>query len=278
MALVEMILQGKGGVGKTFAASLLAQHYKGLGVETVCIDADPVNATFSGYKAFGVERVELLSGKKINPKRFDELVGKVIAAPENSAVIVDNGASSFVALCSYLLEHDALSVLKSLGHRVRLHTVVTGGQGLTDTLGGFDALCRSFPEEPVILWKNEYFGALRGENGSRFEDFDVYKRHGDRVKGEIVLPEVERETVGEDMDAMLRRRMTFREAIDGNEFFIMSRQRLTMYWRDVDGRMKTAQLWGPRTAAARPGAWSCDLGLADGGRVRRRLPGRRPNF
>ncbi len=243
MALVEMILQGKG--GKTLVASLLTQHYKDLGVETVCIDADPVNPTFSGYKALGVERVELMNGKKINPKRFDGLVGKIIAAPENSAVIVDNGASSFVALCSYLLEYDALSVLKRLGHRVRLHTVVTGGQGLTDTLVGFDALCRSFPEAPVILWKNEYFGALRDKNGTKFEDLNVYKKHGGRLEGEILLPEVERETVGEDMDAMLVRRMTFREAIDGDEFFIMSRQRLTMYWHNMDERMKRAQLWGP---------------------------------
>ena len=112
MAQVEMILQGKGGGGKTFVASLLTQHYKDLGVETVCIDADPVNPTFSGYKALGVERVQLMSGKKINAKRFDELAGKIIAAPENSAVIVDNGASSFVDLCSYLLEHDAIPVLK----------------------------------------------------------------------------------------------------------------------------------------------------------------------
>ena len=53
---VHFILQGKGGVGKSFVAALLAQHYQANGRgAVVCVDTDPVNATFSGYGAFGLD-------------------------------------------------------------------------------------------------------------------------------------------------------------------------------------------------------------------------------
>src|SRR6266545_6675042 len=58
---VHLSLQGKGGVGKSLVASLLAQyfrHRKGMTVR--CIDADPVNQTLTQYKELGAERLDLL--------------------------------------------------------------------------------------------------------------------------------------------------------------------------------------------------------------------------
>ena len=52
MHKVHITLQGKGGVGKSLVASLLAQHHLESGTPVVCIDTDPVNATLSGYRAF----------------------------------------------------------------------------------------------------------------------------------------------------------------------------------------------------------------------------------
>ena len=46
---VHMVMQGKGGVGKSFIAMLLAQHFKRNGDSVICADTDPVNRTFSKY-------------------------------------------------------------------------------------------------------------------------------------------------------------------------------------------------------------------------------------
>jgi CO dehydrogenase nickel-insertion accessory protein CooC1 len=51
MAKIHMVLQGKGGVGKSFIAAMLAQYKARKGQIPLCIDTDPVNATFHGYKA-----------------------------------------------------------------------------------------------------------------------------------------------------------------------------------------------------------------------------------
>src|SRR5579859_3467685 len=43
---IHLTLQGKGGVGKSLVASILAQYFRHHGREIRCIDSDPVNQTF----------------------------------------------------------------------------------------------------------------------------------------------------------------------------------------------------------------------------------------
>lgn len=95
---VEFILQGKGGVGKSLIASLLAQHYTARGPAPLCIDTDPVNATFSGYPAFAAASLPIMEGDDINPRAFDQLVERIMNAGngEHPVMVVDNGASTFV--------------------------------------------------------------------------------------------------------------------------------------------------------------------------------------
>ena len=51
MSTVHLILQGKGGVGKSFIAALLAQYLQEKGVAVRCFDADPVNSTLASFPA-----------------------------------------------------------------------------------------------------------------------------------------------------------------------------------------------------------------------------------
>ena len=100
MAKIHMVLQGKGGVGKSMIAATIAQYKAGKGQKPLCIDTDPVNATFEGYKALNVRRLNIMDGDEINTRNFDALV-EMIASAEGD-VIIDNGASSFVPLSHYL--------------------------------------------------------------------------------------------------------------------------------------------------------------------------------
>ena len=74
MAKIHMVLQGKGGVGKSLIAAILAQYKTGKGTPPLCIDTDPVNATFHGFKALKVKRLQIMDGDEINPRHFDALV------------------------------------------------------------------------------------------------------------------------------------------------------------------------------------------------------------
>ncbi|WP_413208365.1 conjugal transfer protein TraL [Rhodospirillum sp. A1_3_36] len=246
MALVNFTLQGKGGVGKSFVATLLAQYYQPRDGELICLDTDPVNRSFGGYKAFGVENLTL--GERvdeINPRFFDALLEKILAAPPDATIVVDNGASTFLPLLGYMVETRALTMVQDAGHEIRIHSIVTGGQGLTDTMEGLSQVLKYFEDIPVVVWLNEYFGRVERQVGQQvqtFEDSAIYRKNMDHIAALVRLPELRKETFGLDIATMLKAHLTFAEAVESEEFGVMSRQRLKMIWATMNSTMVEAGL------------------------------------
>lgn len=239
---VNLVLQGKGGVGKSVIASFLTQHYLGRDITPVCVDTDPVNATFAGYAAFAVQRLAILEDEDINQRAFDGLIELIMGSDDSEAVmVVDNGAASFVPLGSYLASNEAIAVLTEAGHDIRLHTVLTGGQALEDTFKGLVSLARTFPKTPIVVWFNEFFGPLT-HNGVSLERSAEYKAVAPRILAQITLPSVKMETFGHDLKQMLAERKTFAEAMACPDYSIMARQRLKMYWAKVAAQLDRAGL------------------------------------
>lgn len=118
MATVHFIQQGKGGVGKSMIASILYQVLGLLGKKVAAFDTDPVNATLAGFKEFTVTCLDILRNGDIDPRQFDTLIDTIMEQSPETHVIVDNGASSFLALNSYIKENNILGILQESGHSV----------------------------------------------------------------------------------------------------------------------------------------------------------------
>jgi len=58
---IHLVLQGKGGVGKSVVATWLAEFLIDRGQPVRCIDGDPVNRSLGQYRAFNAERLDLLN-------------------------------------------------------------------------------------------------------------------------------------------------------------------------------------------------------------------------
>lgn len=238
MAKIHVILQGKGGVGKSMAASFLAQYKTAKGQEAFNIDTDPVNATFHGYRGLNVTRLQIMEAEEINPRSFDALVELIAAAKGD--VIVDNGASSFVPLSHFLISNRVPALLTEMGHELVIHTVVTGGQALLDTVSGFSQLVNQFPGEVLfVVWLNPYWGAIEHE-GKGFEQMKAYTMKKDRVSAIIQIPMLKEETYGRDLSDMLQERLTFDEALAMESLTIMTRQRLKIIKSQVFGQLESA--------------------------------------
>jgi hypothetical protein len=224
MANIHMILQGKGGVGKSFIASTLAQYSRHQGQLPLCIDTDPVNATFAGYQSMDVKRLHIMDNNEINSRYFDTLIELI--APIEVPVIIDNGASAFVQLSHYLVTNKVCDVLHEMGHTLLIHTVITGGQALLDTINGFSQLVHQFKDNTnFIVWLNPYWGSITLD-GKKFEEMKVYQEHKHRISSLIQIPTLKEETYGYDVNHMLQQRLTFNEAISSPDRTIMTRQRL----------------------------------------------------
>jgi hypothetical protein len=226
MASIHLIVQGKGGVGKSMIAAFIAQYQLSKGRRPLCLDTDPVNASFEAYKKLAVQRLAIMQGDEIDPRRFDHLVELV--AKTKVDVVIDNGASSFVPLSAYVLSNRVPTLLRDMGHQLIVHTVVTGGQALLDTLTGMTQLIRQFPAGvPFVVWLNPYWGPIELD-GKSFEQMKAYREHKDRIAAIIPLPDVKKETFGRDLSEMLQARLTFDEAIALPSLTIMARQRLSI--------------------------------------------------
>ena len=238
MAKIHMILQGKGGVGKSLIAAALAQYKINKGQKPLCIDTDPVNASFFGYKALGVRRLEIMDGDEINSRNFDTLIELI--APSKDDVIIDNGASSFVPLSHYLISNEVPALLQEMGHELMVHTVITGGQALLDTVSGFAQLVRQFPAEALfVVWLNPYWGPIEHE-GKGFEQMKAYTSNKAQVSAIVQIPNLKGETYGRDLSDMLQERLTFDEALAMDSLTIMTRQRLKIVKGQLFAQMDSA--------------------------------------
>lgn len=122
MKEVHFVLQGKGGVGKSFTACLLAQYLRDRADAAVyCFDTDPNNHTLANYAALSPQIIELLdeTTQTIDTSHFDGLMDSLIDT--DGYGVVDNGTATFGPLMAYIAENDVADILADEGVRLVLH-------------------------------------------------------------------------------------------------------------------------------------------------------------
>jgi hypothetical protein len=87
-----------------------------------------------------------------------------IAAAFKAHVIVDTGSRAFVPLLHYVLSNEVQAILSQGGHQLVVHTIVTGGQALLDTLHGAAQLVKQMDAARFVIWLNPFWGPV-ADNG-----------------------------------------------------------------------------------------------------------------
>jgi len=235
MTEFHCVIQSKGGIGKSLVASWFAQYLRSRTIDPLCVECDASNRTLSRYSGLRVQRIDLLDeDRRINRRRFDELL-EILLAYEERAVVVDNGQGSFEPLAQYLLEMDAVRQLRSAGRETFFHVVVTGGQHGPSTLTGLAAVAKFLVEEStLVVWQNEHFGPVDVE---RVEE--LTRACSNRLIGPVVM--IRRgHTFQEDVQEMLGRFMTFDEAIASESFRTPAKCRLSIVRTDLFTEIENA--------------------------------------
>ena len=81
MSKIHFVLQGKGGVGKSLIASLIAQYYCEQDNTPMCIDTDPINQSFAAYEALNVHQLDILVNNDVDQSKFDQLIELIYTHP-----------------------------------------------------------------------------------------------------------------------------------------------------------------------------------------------------
>ena len=139
-----------------------------------------INNTLASFPALNALKVDLIEtldkGRRINPRRFDDLVEQITGQPAEAHVIVDTGSSAFVPLLHYMVSNEMLAILSQGGNQLVVHTVVPGGHALLETLHGAAQLVKQMDAARFVIWLNPFWGQVVGQvadNGRSFEQMNV---------------------------------------------------------------------------------------------------------
>ena len=238
--VIHLVLQGKGGVGKSVVASWLAEYLIKRGKNVRCIDGDPVNRSLAQYKALNAEKLDLVSQEGLVVRaRYDALVQRF--ATEEGVFVMDSGATAFLPFWSYIVESEMVRVLRDAGRKLYVHCVISGGEMLTDTLLGFETLAQSTPDKSVVVWINEYFGPI-SRDGKALDQVTVFQAHTNKMLGSIGIPQRSPDTFGERIQLMRTKKFTFDEAIQSEEFMLVQKSRLYIIQRELFEQLDKLQL------------------------------------
>ena len=224
---IHLILQGKGGVGKSLIAVLVAQYFQNIGGKVICADTDPVNATFAQYLSLDVAHIDISKNGNVIQSKFDPLI-EMITKTEADFVI-DNGAATFLPLTKYLSENDIFQIMSEHGKKVFIHSVLTAGQAKTDTYNGFAALLGKVNQHAkVVVWENEFWGPVEYEGHpitatKLFKESDKAGKIAGIVK---IIDRSQSDAFVEDMKKMTSKHMTIADVNSSEEFNFLAKNRL----------------------------------------------------
>ncbi len=235
----HFIIQAKGGIGKSLAASLLAQYFKRSGAEMRGYDTDQLNTTFAQYKDLGITLINILDdAASIDPRKFDALIEKLLVP--GGVAVIDTGSNSYIAMLSYLFENDVFDLLKANNKRVFLHIVVAGGDNYMDTLHSFNQVAAQV-DVPLVLWTNEFFGLLENNEGVAFADSNEFKTNREKIKGVVLMEKFNPQTYGVDIKKMAKERITIAQVQASEKYNIMEKQRIKIFSDPVFTQLQAIQ-------------------------------------
>ncbi|CAB4192167.1 conjugal transfer protein TraL [uncultured Caudovirales phage] len=235
--IVNLMLAGKGGIGKTLGASLIAQWLREQGEAVAVIDADPVQASLASIASLAAEEVTLLEGELVNVEAMDAVVSRFVT--EDRHFVVDCGASGFRPFSRYLLRDELIAVVAGNGKRVLLHTVIAGGAGdaMTHTAVAVSHVLDSFlPHVEVVVWLNPFFGEL-SHNGVPIEETTFFDSIRGRIAAIIRLPLLDPNYSGATFARMLKDKLTFEDVRMSQDIGMITKLRLANVWKTIKDQL-----------------------------------------
>lgn len=224
---VHMTLCGKGGVGKSVVARLLAEYLTSQGQPPLAFDADPLNTNFASVKAFGAEKVQLFDkAHRIHSKLFDAMVVRIFGS--DRSVLIDTGAASYVPLFNYMRELKFTRDLDRRNFDLMLHVIIAGGPALPFTMSNLADICKTFGGQArITVWLNHYWEEIEHE-GKPFTELPAFKANQAAINGLLEIERMAPDTSAEDFAEFLKQNISFDQALDeaSSSFNVVEQSRL----------------------------------------------------
>ncbi|RYZ85491.1 MAG: hypothetical protein EOP04_15840 [Proteobacteria bacterium] len=222
MNQLHIVMNGKGGIGKSIVAFNIAQFLKSIDPDSICIDTDPLTPTLVNYKALDPIHIQIASETEVILTRFDEMIEIIIARDNN--VVIDTGASTFLPIAKYLQKNFIFKVLHEEYEKDVFIHVVLNAQTQNDylaTTSSLEIIAENFAGAcKIVIWLNEFGGDLEP-----FLSSDYYERNKDRFFAIIRIRNPDEMLLG-DIKSMLQTFQLYDEVLKDSSRYVMARSRI----------------------------------------------------
>lgn len=220
---IDLIINGKGGVGKSFFATNFVQYLKDQKMPHVAFDTDNENSTLKRFHP-DARFVSL-----VNPRELDQLVAAVESA---GLVVVDCRAASTDVFLNYFAELTVFDVLKSVGASL---TVVSPVNHDLDSVEQVRVIAKAFGDRCRYLVV---------KNHALTEHFTIYDTSKTRkhLLNHLAAKEMTMPRLHDWLVALLHQHnLPVGQAAQDQKFTIMDRQRLKNWERQFHQQINTVR-------------------------------------
>jgi cellulose biosynthesis protein BcsQ len=215
MKRLDLILNGKGGVGKSFFAVNFVQFLKDRGIAHVAIDSDNENSTLKRFHP-NARFLDLN-----NRRELDEIFA---ALEKANLVVMDCRAASTDLFIDYFTEIDLPAVLSAMGATL---TLVLPVNHESDSVDQIQRLADQFGKKcGYVVVRN----AVHSESFALFESSEVRAQIKDKLGGREISMTRLQDWLVESLNA---ENLTITAAIKHPAFSLLDRQRLQTWQRKL---------------------------------------------
>ena len=219
---LNIVMQAKGGVGKSVTSFILAQYLRDCLTSDNCvfIDTDPKNSSFAQYKSLDVTYFNAsVTNPDTGETRVDALAinaifEEIIELPQ--IIVMDTGSSNYIDLKSYLEVNETFEIFneeEEIKRDVIIHVPITGGADFASCCEELGLLFDTFKTVKFVVWLNHYGGKLQTSKGKEFDDLGIAKKlaSSDRFLGQVILPQLD-QNQADAFRTRMAKHLTFDEA------------------------------------------------------------------
>jgi cellulose biosynthesis protein BcsQ len=222
MKRLILILNGKGGVGKSFFAVNFVQFLKDKGLSHVAIDSDNENSTLKRFHP---------DAHFLDLSNWRNLDGILNALTKINLVVVDCRAASTDLFIEYFEEIDLPAMLASLGAKL---TLVMPVNHESDSVDQIQRLADEFGNKcSYVVIRN----AAHSDSFAIFESSEIRARLNDKLAAREINMSRMHDWLVELLNA---ENLTIGAAAKHPSFSLLDRQRLQTWQRKLYGEIETA--------------------------------------
>jgi len=175
---LHIVMNAKGGVGKSFISALLLE-YLSENNNAIGIDTDPNNHSLSDIESLDVTFLNIMpEGNEVDLKKFDDLTMYLLEneKTKNKDVVVDIGATTFTPFFQYVNESSIFEILNQTYNIFVSIPVAVGSEAEADCLVGLENMITAFKDTcTFVVWSNEFFSSSGGHSIEELPQYAEYK-------------------------------------------------------------------------------------------------------